>query len=462
MSHEFTLSEKDRKFREYSLNAPIFKVVLKVGTPLAIYESLNQLFKILDTIMAAHIGSDSVSAVAYLAQINLMLSALGGGLAIGAGIKISQAYGAGDYKTVKKRVSTLYAMCITLAFIVLCSILPFNRQFLRLAGTPEVLIEIGASYFAIELISMVIQFFNNVYIAVERARGSTRKILYLNILVIILKLSLTAIFVYGLNGNLVMIAAATLISQSVLFLFALFQVIRERKEVFGFHIRHVTMKKGIAAPMITQSIPVIVEKVLFFFGKIVVNSMCTIYGALMVGALGVSNNIGGLVTCPQNGYQAGAASIISQNIGAGKYKRAMSAFYATLLINVLMGFAILGLIIWQIDFVSGCFAGDDEPFKQMIINVYQYEAIGAMLLGINASVMALLYGMGKTKITLILNFARVFIFRIPVLWFLQNMTSIGDRSVGLTMMISNILASISVIPVAVYYVYKINKKNSKT
>ena len=77
MSAKIVLSEKDRKFREFSLNGSMWKVVLQVGTPLAIYESINQLFKILDTLMAAHIGSDSVSAVAYLSQIICLYILLG-------------------------------------------------------------------------------------------------------------------------------------------------------------------------------------------------------------------------------------------------------------------------------------------------------------------------------------------------------------------------------------------------
>ena len=45
------LSKKDEQFREFSLNGPMWRVVLYVGFPLALYESLNQLFKILDTMM---------------------------------------------------------------------------------------------------------------------------------------------------------------------------------------------------------------------------------------------------------------------------------------------------------------------------------------------------------------------------------------------------------------------------
>ena len=84
----------------------------------------------------------------------------------------------------------------------------------------------------------------------------------------------------------------------------------------------------------------------------------------------------------------------------------------------------------------------------MIKTVYRYEAFGAVPLGINAAVMALLYGLGKTKLTLILNIARVFIFRIPVFWFLQNFTALGEKSVGIVMMVSNISVTVMAVIVA--------------
>lgn len=433
-----TLTAKDEAFRDFSLHGNMWKVVLQVGTPLALYQSLNQIFKILDTMMASHISASSVSAVAYLSQINLMLSALGGGLAIGAGIKISLAYGKGDYKMVKERVSSLYAMCIILGAVVLLGILPFTEQFLKMAGTPAELAAVGKQYFAVELVTMVITFMNNVYIAVERARGNSKRILYLNIIVIVVKLSLTAIFVYILNGDLVMIAFASMISQVSLFIFALANSCSREENAFGFSLRAATVKKETVLPMIGSSVPVIVEKMAFAFGKIVVNAMSTVYGALTVGALGVSNNIGGLTTNPQNGFQEGTASVISQNIGAGNYKRAIDAFKKTLVINTVMGIVFFALTVYYLDYISGLFDGNDSAFHQMIMDVYRYEALGTITLGINASVLALLYGLGRTRLTLAINFSRVFIFRIPVLWFLQKYTDFGSRSVGIVMMISNI------------------------
>ncbi|MDD3429484.1 MAG: MATE family efflux transporter, partial [Oscillospiraceae bacterium] len=261
------LSQKDTAFRNFSLTGNMWRVLLNVGAPLALYQSLNQLFKILDSMMASHISAESVSAVAYLSQINLMLSAVGGGLAIGASLKISEAYGAGDYQLVQKRVSTLFAMCTILGCAILFGILPFTTSFLRLAGTPEELITIGAQYFAVDLFGMVIGFLGNVYIAIERARGNSKRILHLNLVAIAVKLVLTALFVYVLHGTITHISIATVISQFILVGAAIINL-RQKGNVFGFSFKHICFKHNVAVPMVTLSIPVIAERIAFTFGKV--------------------------------------------------------------------------------------------------------------------------------------------------------------------------------------------------
>ena len=443
MAVKAELNSRDRRFLDMSLNAPMWKVVLYVGTPLALYQGLAALFTILDTLMASHISKESVSAVAYLSQLRLMLSSVGGGLAVGAGIQISRAYGEGDFLLVRKRVSTLYATSLSVGLLMLAVILPFTGGFLRLAGTPPELIAVGRQYFIVQLFVMVVNFLNEVYIAVERARGNARRIFLLNIAVIIVKLSLTALFVYVLESGLVMIAVASLLSELTMFAFAVrFSLIGD--SAFSFSPKAVSFREPrVLEPMVRQSVPVIAEKGLFAFGKTIVNSMCTVYGALMVGAMGVSNNLGAITTNPQNGYQEGSSAIISQNYGAGKYRRMLDAFYATAVINMLLGALISGLELWQLHFLSGLFDGGSEDFRRMIALVYRYEALGAVPLGFNAAVMALLYGLGKTQLTLVLNFSRVFVFRIPVFWFLQHCTNFGEASVGIVMMVSNISVTLA-------------------
>lgn len=449
-----SLSKKDEKFREFSLNAPMWQVVLYVGFPLALYQSLNQVFKILDTMMASHISASAVSAVAYLTQINMMLAVIGGGLAVGASIKVSEAYGAGDFLLVKKRVSTVFAMCAVLGVIILLVIVPFTPEFLRLMNTPEEFIAEGTTYFRLELYGMVITFFNNVYIAIERARGNSKRILVLNTGVIIVKLVLTAWFVYGLDGTINMISLATIISQGILLVAAIINM-NQSGNAFGFSRKAVCLKKEIVKPMLTLSFPVIVEKVAFATGKVIVNSMSTVYGAWTVGALGISNNIGGITTNPQNGFEEGGSSIISQNLGAGKPKRAIAAFRWLLYIEVLIGAVLMSLSLLCLDRLSMLLGGNNAEFAAMIAEIYRYEAMGAIPLGVNAAVMALLYGFGKTRITLFMNFCRVCVFRIPVLWALQQFTDLGNVSAGIVMAVSNVASGVLAVIVGLIEVRRI-------
>ena len=56
MAVKAELNKRDKRFLDMSLNAPMWKVVLYVGTPLALYQGLAMLFTILDTMMASHIS----------------------------------------------------------------------------------------------------------------------------------------------------------------------------------------------------------------------------------------------------------------------------------------------------------------------------------------------------------------------------------------------------------------------
>ena len=448
------LSKKDEQFREFSLNGPMWRVVLYVGFPLALYESLNQLFKILDTMMASHIGASAVSAVAYLSQINMMISAVGTGLAVGASIKVSQAYGAGDFMLVKKRVSTMFAMCGALGIAILLVLVPFTPEFLRLMNTPEEFIADGSTYFRLEPFGMIITFFNNVYIAIGRARGNSKRILILNTAVIVVKLGLTAWFVYGLGGGINMISCATIISQSFLLLAACINM-NQKGNAFGFSLRAISIKKEVICPMLTLSFPVIVERIAFAVGKVIVNSMSTVYGSWTVGALGISNNIGGITTNPQNGFQEGGSSIISQNLGAGRPKRALLAFRWVLYIDMLIGLVIMTASLLCLNQLAGLFAGDNAEFAEMIKQIYRFEAVGAIPLGVNAAVMALLYGFGKTRVTLVMNFCRVFLFRVPVLWALQQFTDLGNVSAGIVMAVSNVASGVLAAVVGVIEIRRI-------
>lgn len=454
-------SKKDEQYRHYALTASPVKVLMSACMPLALYQALQSIFKIFDALLASHIGAEAVSAVSCLSQITLMITALGSGLAIGGSIKISEAYGRGDDVQVRQRVATVYAMAVLVSLVVAGTLIPFASPFLRLLQTPEDLIEAGVGYFRVEILTLVVTFFNTVYIAIERSRGHAKKILNLNLVIILVKLGLSAVFVFVLKGGLVLIAVATLISQVLILIYALVTMPRD-EGAFRFSMQNIRMKKDTVAPLLNLAYPVSAEKMLFAAGKVIVNSMSGVYGALTVGALGISNNIGGLTTSWHMGFTDGAAPLISQNRGAGHYRRTLQIYFWLLGIDIAIGVIGLGLVSATLPWLANVFAQSesnfDAGFRDMIVDIHRWEMLGYITLGINSATLALLLGYGYTKLTMLLNVSRVFVFRVPVLWFLQHFTRMDAEAVGVTMMVSNVCTGLLAIVLAIPVVHRILKQ----
>ncbi len=455
-----SVSKQDERFRAYALEEKPMKVLLNTCAPLALFQALQSIFKILDALMASYIGADAVSAVSCLSQITLMITALGSGLAVGGSIKISEAYGRGDYEAVRRRVATVYTMAVIVSLGVAVTLIPFAEPFLRLLQTPEDLIAAGAGYFRVEILTLVINFFNIVYLAIERSRGNAKKILKINMAIIFVKLGLSAFFVYVMQSGLMMIAVATLAGQVLLLIYALLNM-RKDEGAFRFSPKNISLNRETVLPILNISYPISAEKVLFAAGKVIINSMSGMYGGLTVGALGISNNIGGLTTSWHMGFNDGAAPLISQNRGAGKYRRTLRIFYCLLLVDVAIGGIGVILVTQTLPWLAEIFARSkdafDPEFCQMIVAIHSWEMVGYVTLGVNSAVLALLLGYGYTKLTLFLNVARVFLYRVPVLWAFQQFTTIGAEAVGMTMMISNVCTGLTAVVVAIPVVRRIRK-----
>ncbi len=455
MEQTIKLSRTDSLRREFILKGSMSRVIPFICAPLALYQGFNQLFRVVDNIMASHISSRSVSAVAYLSQINQILLAVGGGLAVGASILISRFYGSGDFKRVKDLINTVFALCGLLSLLV-AAMIPFARPILAFFGTPQALIDEGTGYFIISLIDIVVIFYNNIYISIERAMGNSKRILRLNSMCIIVKFALTGFFVYVLNTGIDMIAAAGIIANLFILVPGFYSLLKN-KSLISLSISKESFSAHRVKPLLGLSYPVMTEKAAFAAGKITVNSMSTVYGSLTVGALGITNNISGFVTCLQNGFQEGCSSVISQNLGAKNTTRALEAFRVTLFWNILIGTAGYLLTMLFLPQIASLFSPADKDFALMIERIYRYEASGIIPLSLNATAVALLYGFGYTKLTLIINFCRVLVFRVPLLWALQRFTNLGIQSVGIVMMASNILVSVLSGTIALVLYLKLHK-----
>ena len=459
------ISEKDLKRRDKILNGNLLSTIIGICAPIFLYNLFNSFYAIIDAVVVAKINPTSVSAVASLSQIQHLLSSLGAGLAAGGGIIVARHFGAGNMERARYNSNQTIALSNIVIAVLLCVCIPCAMPIMKLSGVPDELITIGTSYFIVQIITLAFMFYNSVFMAMQKAKGNTQIMFWLNIFVMIIKLSLSIVFVWVMELlDIVWVAVATLIGQMVMFAILLSMMLK-KDNVFAIKLEEFKLEKRGIKEILAMSFPIFLGKFIFSFGKVSVNAMCKAYGPLVVGALGVSNNINGMVTTPINSFEEGTSTIISQNIGANNLRRAIKTFRYSFVLAT--GLGILGYILVRFvcqDQIINLYnqnssAENAEMFLAMIKSINRYDSLSILALAVNSAVLGVLYGFGQTKLTMVLNISRVFVFRIPVLWYLQTFhKEIGAEAAGISMGISNICITIASLSCLAYFLYRLKKK----
>ncbi|MBR2381768.1 MAG: MATE family efflux transporter [Clostridia bacterium] len=463
------VSAKDLRRRERILNGNLWITIISICAPIFLYNLFNSFYAIIDAVVVSKINPTSVSAVASLSQIQHLLSSLGSGLAAGGGIIVARLFGAGKMDEARFRSNQTIGLSNIIIALLLVICIPFAVPIMRLSGVPDELISIGTSYFIVQIVTLAFMFYNSVFISMLKAKGNTKIMLWLNILTMVVKLALSFLFVWGMNmRDIVWVAVATLIGQAVMFAILLSMML-QKDNVFIIRMSELKLKWEESREILAMSLPIFLGKFIFSFGKVSINAMCKSYGPLVVGALGVSNNINGLVTNSLNSFEEGTSTIISQNLGAGKFGRAMKTFKYSFFMSTALGIAgyILVRFVCQDAIINlynqNSLAADAEMFLALIKSIHRYDSLSILALAVNSAVLGVLYGFGQTKITMVLNISRVFVFRIPVLWYLQTFhKEIGAEAAGISMGVSNICIAIASLLCLGFFLLKLKKTETNT
>ena len=448
----------DQQRRKFVLEDNVWKVVFTIAFPLVLHSSAQKIFQLLDTLIASNMSAQVISTVSYVNQIQSMLGAIGVGLGGGAGIVIARHFGSGKMEEVKRNINSVFLVALVLSAFLLFLVIPLSIPFLSLFGVPEDLLTSEAKlYFGFSAASLIFVFINTIYFSIEKAKAKTKNIFFYNIWILSIKFLLTIIFVFVIKKGIIWLSVASLIAHASLSVYALKDLIRKNNPL-GIDLSINNFSFEVLKPILILAVPIFLERFIFAYGKVLVNSMGAIYGSFAIGALGISNRLGGIgVTLPR-GFARAESDLVSQNIGNKNIDRAIGIFKRVFFINVVIGIIVFLLMTVFQDFIINAFSKGNAAFAMEIRNIYTYERYATVFLAASTSVMSLLYGFGKTKIAMILNIIRLFLFRIPSLWIIQNYTNLGSEGLGIAMMVSNLLTGIAATCVAIVFIYKVRKK----
>ena len=278
------------------------------------------------------------------------------------------------------------------------------------------------------------------------------------------KLLFNVFFIYGLKvTNLAYVEISSLIAQVSMMIIGCIYLFN-KNNIFRLSFKELSLKWDVVKKIIVISFPLFLGKFIMSLGKVTVNAMCGVYGALTVGALGISNNLCGVVTTPCLTFEESTSAMVSQNLGSKNMKRCLKIFLVSstyVLIWSVIGFVCVRILF--LDEIISLFnlKNDSLQFVTMIKEIFYYDCLTIPALAINTAILGILYGYGQTFLATINNLLRI-ATRIFVLWFLQTYhPEIGWEAAGISMGISNIAIALFAIIFLVIFLLKTKVKGYK-
>ena len=228
--------------------------------------------------------------------------------------------------------------------------------------------------------------------------------------------------------------------------------------ILRISFKSLNLNKKNTLSIIKLAFPVFIGRFLFSFGKVYVNAQALAqYGKTVVGALGISNTIAGLLSNMINSFEDASATIISQNYGAKNGKRIQKTYFINMLYILILstiGTIVLYLLKGQI---AEFFSPNDLDYQEKIINIFKWECLDIVFMGLSGIGSAFFYGLGKTAITMALSMSTLFLFRIPVLLILMFLVQMNYEACGVAMFTSNVLAGVISISISLIMIIKLPK-----
>lgn len=458
------LSIKEQKAlnkRDKILNGNLWKLVISISLPVVLYNLCNYIYTIYDMMVVQKANIGSAADIVVLDQIKNMLSTIGSALATAGGVLVARKYGENKIDDARKCANTFFTLALLIAGFILIFI-PLGIPFLKLLNTDQSIIDNSIGYFNIQIIILLITTMNCTFIALEKAKGNTFHLLCLNIGVIFIKIFLTTLFAFGPFENVTVtwLAVATLLAQSFMFICGMYLCFR-RSNILQIRIKELNFNKSYCKSLIVLAIPVFIDSFLFNYGKVFINSVATtVYGLTCVGALGISNTMAGLLSTIISSFKEGGSAIVSQNYGNKNGKRIISFFKVNFI--YIISISALGTIILYLlkSPIAEFFSPNDQLQREMIINIFKWECLDIMFMGLSGAAMTLFYGFGKTRLTMCLGLCTLFLYRIPILLFLIYVVNMNYEACGIAMFASNFLSGSVAFIVAIIFIQYI-KKNDK-
>ena len=311
------------------------KALAVIAVPVALQNLLTTTGSMVDTMMIAPLGENSVGAVGLCAQFTSLMFAGYWGFVGGGMLFFSQYWGAKDHQGINRSYG-MTLCCMMLVALLFASLALLCPDFIMRVYTDKPAIqEIGVKYLRIVGWAYPLQILSMAMSALLRSTERVRLPLYSAIASVITNMTLNYVLIYGKLGFPAMgvegAAVATVCAAGVNVL-ALVVLAKVQKHPYMLNLRHhFHWTKATLGEYFRKCFPIICNELLIGVGNMVINMVLGRQSEQAIAAIAVFRTLEGLVIAFFSGFSNAASVLVGKEVGAGHledaYARAKRLVY---------------------------------------------------------------------------------------------------------------------------------------
>ena len=310
----------------------ITRHIIVFAIPLLLGNIFQQLYNMVDTwVVGNFVSNEAFSAVGSVGPICNMLIGFFLGLSSGAGVVISQFYGARRYQEVEDTVHTaiLLTGLMALAFMVVGN--SMTPAMLRLMNTPGEVFPESEAYLRIYFTGVSGLMFYNIGSGILRAVGDSTRPFYFLVVSALLNVGLDLLFVLVLDMGVSGVALATVLSQGISAILILITLMCSdsciKLKLYRLRIHWSMLRK-----ICTVGIPAALQMTITSFSNVFVQSYINYFGADCMSGWTTYSKVDQLIFLPMQSIALASTTFVGQNLGKNQPERARKGVRNALLI----------------------------------------------------------------------------------------------------------------------------------
>lgn len=300
----------------------ITRHIISFALPLLIGNVFQQLYNTVDTwVVGNFVSNEAFSAVGTVGPIINMLIGFFMGLSSGAGVVISQYYGARRYEEVQKTVHTAIIMTLVIGVVftgVGIAMIPYMLQLMK---TPTEVIPESTAYLTIYFSGILGLMLYNIGAGILRAVGDSKRPFYFLVVCAVMNTILDLVFVLYFNMGVEGVALATILSQSVSALLVMITLMRS-DSCIKLQIRSLKIHWSMLGKIFRVGIPAALQMAITSFSNIFVQSYINYFGADAMSGWTAYSKVDQLLFLPMQSIALASTTFVGQNLGRNQVDRA--------------------------------------------------------------------------------------------------------------------------------------------